>query len=119
MNKNKSMLIGISLGTLMVILGTFSNYTDESILSLSAIIVGIVIGSIESKSLKFTAFAVIIQQIIGNGIVLFNDPDLDVVLSYGVIIGLLVFGVIINVLFNVLFGFLGSFIGSIARKYRK
>ena len=30
MNKNKSMLIGISLGTLIVIMDTFSNMTDES-----------------------------------------------------------------------------------------
>jgi len=29
-NKNKSMLIGISLGTLIAIMGTFSNMTDES-----------------------------------------------------------------------------------------
>ena len=120
MNKNKSMLIGISLGTLIVILGTFFNITDETTLPLSAIVVGMVIGYfIESKTLKFTAIAVIIQQIIGSGIVLFNDPNLDVILSYGVIIGILVFGVIINVLFNVFFGILGSFIGSIARKYRK
>ena len=120
MNKNKSMLAGILIGTLMVIMGTISNYTDESILSLSAIVVGMVIGYlIENKTLKLTALAVIIQQIIGYGIVLFNDPDLDVVLSYGVIAGLLVFGLIINILFNILLGILGSFIGSIARKYRK
>ena len=120
MNKNKSVLIGISLGTLIVIMGTFFNITDETTLPLSAIVVGMVIGySIENKPLKLTALAVIIQQIIGSGIILFNDPNLDVVLSYGVIIGLFVVGVIINILFNVLFGILGSFIGSIARKYRK
>ncbi len=119
MNKNKSMIIGISLGTLIVIIGTFSNMTDELTLSLSAIVVGMVIGySIESKPLKFSAIAVIIQQIIGYGIILFNDPNLDVVLSYGAIAGLFVVGVIINILFNVLLGILGSFIGSIVRKYR-
>ena len=120
MNKNKSMLIGIFLGTLIVIMGTFSNITDETTLPLSAIVVGMVVGySIESKPLKFSAIAVIIQQIIGCALVLFNDPNLDVVLSYGVITGLLVVGVIINILFNTLLGILGSFVGSIARKYRK
>jgi len=120
MNKNKSILIGISLGTLIVIMGTFSNMADETTLSLSAIVVGMVIGySIENKQLKLTALAVIIQQIIGYGIILFNDPNLDVVLSYGVIAGLLAVAMIIEILFNVLLGILGSFIGSIARKYRK
>ena len=120
MNKNKSILIGISLGTLIVILGTFSNITDETTLPLSAIVVGMVVGySIESKPLKLSVLAVIIQQIIGYGIILFNDPNLDVVLSYAVAIGFVVVGVIINILFNTLLGILGSFIGSIARKYRK
>ncbi|MDO9517348.1 MAG: hypothetical protein Q7J10_04775 [Methanosarcinaceae archaeon] len=117
MNKNKSMLAGIFIGTLMVIMGTFSNYTDETTLSLSAIVVGMVVGfSIESKQLKFIALAVIIQQIIGIGITLFNDPDLDVVLSYGAITGLVAVVLLLEILFNVI---LGSFIGSIARKYRK
>jgi|GEM_PF-5147766 len=120
MNKNKSILAGISLGTLIVIMGTFSNYSDESILSLSAIVVGMVVGySIESKPLKLSVLAVIIQQIIGIGIMLFNDPNLDVILSDGVITGLVVVVMVIEILFNILLGILGSFIGSIARKYRK
>ena len=58
MNKNKSILIGIFLGTLIVILGTFSNMADETTLSLSAF---------------FVIYAIIVLAIFGFLIGMFID----------------------------------------------
>lgn len=120
MDKKSSIVLGVFLGLIIAVIGAFSNFGDEFTLSFSALIVGIVVGYfIESKPLKFAAIAVIIQQTMAIGITLFNDPNLDVVLSYPVITGLFVIVLIFKILFNVLIGILGAFIGSTVKKYRE
>lgn len=119
MDTKSSILLGVFLGTLIVAIGDYSNFREESMLSFSAFLVGIVVGLfIGSKPLKFGAIAVIIQQIMVNGIMVFNDPDLDIVLSEPAITGLLVVGLIFSILFKVLIGILGAFIGSTVKKCR-
>ena len=118
MDKKSSIVLGVFLGLIIAMISAFSNFGDKFTLSFSALVVGIVVGYfIESKPLKFAAIAVIIQQIMANGIMLFNDPDLDVVLSEPVITGLLVVVLIFQILFNVLIGILGAFVGSTIKKY--
>ena len=120
MDKKSSIVLGVFLGLIISVISVFSNFGDKFTLSFSALVVGIVVGYfIESKPLKFAAIAVIIQQTMAIAIMLFSDPDLDVVLSYPVITGLLVVVLIFQILFNVLFGILGAFIGSTVKKYRE
>lgn len=120
MDMKFSIVLGVFSGLIIAMISAFSNFGDKIILSFSALFIGIVVGYfIESKPLKFAAIAVIIQQIMVNGIMLFNDPDLDVVLSEPVITGLLVIVLIFKILFNVLVGILGAFIGSTVKKHRE
>lgn len=120
MDKKSSIVLGVFLGLIIAMISAFYNFGDKITLSFSALVVGIVVGYfIESKPLKFAAIAVIIQQIMAIGIMLFSDPDLDVVLSYPVITGLFVIVLIFQILFNVLVGILGAFIGSTVKKYRE
>jgi len=120
MDKKSSIVLGVFLGLIIAVISNFSDLGDNITLSFSALVVGIVVGYfIESKPLKFAAIAVIIQQIMANGIMLISDPDLDVVLSEPVIAGLLVVVLIFKILFNILVGMMGAFIGSTIKKYRE
>ncbi|MDW7728096.1 MAG: hypothetical protein SCH70_13530 [Candidatus Methanoperedens sp.] len=119
MNKKSSILYGISIGTIISLIGVFYYAGNESTISFSAFLTGIAVGYlIEDKPLKFGAIAVLIQQIIATGIRFFSDPDSNLILSYPAIAGLMFTYLFFVILFNVLIGILGSFIGSIAKKYR-
>jgi len=119
MDKKSSIIFGVFLGLIIAMISAFSNLDDKFTFSFSALVVGIVVGYfIESKPLKFAAIAVIIQQIMAYGIMLFNDPNLDVVLSEPLITGLLVIALVFLILFNVLVGILGAFIGSTVKKHK-
>lgn len=120
MKRNLSIILGVCLGIIIIVLGIFSNFRSEFTFSFSAFMTGVLVGYfVENKPLKFGAIAVIIQQIIAIGIMFLNDPNLNVILEYRLVAGLMVIALIFEILLNVLFGIFGSFIGSSAKKYRK
>ncbi len=115
----RHILLGIFLGIIIAMIGIFSSFGTEFTLSFSAFMTGILVGYfIENKQLKFGAIAAIIQQMVVIGVMLFTDPNLNIILKYRLVAGFAFLALIIEISFNVLLGILGSFIGSIAKKFR-